>query len=163
MRALSRPLVRASLVALAALAAFGAPVEAGAPVSVKPPPYGRWTVDEARPIFTARGRLYKTVDIAPCGRRFCGVSVGDDGKCGALLFRLSMPAADWSDGLYGRSKWGNGQQDFGIYDGTEVQSKHFTRIELSVGNEIDFNSRSGSMPKFQAAYRRLGAARCVAK
>jgi hypothetical protein len=39
------------------------------------PYYGRWTVGGAKEVFSARGKLYKTIDIAPCGRDFCGVSV----------------------------------------------------------------------------------------
>jgi hypothetical protein len=66
--------------------AGSAPVAGVSPASS--PYYGRWTVDDESPVFTARGRLYKTIDVAPCGRDFCGVSVDDAGTCGATLFRF---------------------------------------------------------------------------
>ena len=70
-----------ALVAVGALALAGPALTdqaaAAGASSAKSPYYGRWTVDEEKPVFTARGRLYKTIDVAPCGKDFCGVSVND--------------------------------------------------------------------------------------
>ena len=162
MTVLSQPLTRLSILTLAALALSG-PVQ-GAPAPGKASPYyGRWTVDEERPVFTARGRLYKTIDVSPCGRDFCGVSVDDGGKCGAVLFRFLAKHADGSEELHGHGKWGDAQKNIVIYDATDPEAQNNRRIELYLGDGHDFGERSGNMPKFHSTYRRLGGARCVAK
>ena len=124
-------------------------------------PYdGRWTVDEDKPVFTSRGRLYKTIDVAPCGGNFCAVSVDDAGKCGPLLFRIPAAAA-MTARINGRGKWGGGQKNVVLYSyGEDASARGF---ELYVGDGYNFGGRSGNMPKYHAEYRKLGAARCVAR
>lgn len=161
MKPLSQSLVRLSM-----LAAAGAGVlMTAAPVGARGPEsslyYGRWTVSEDRPVFTARGRLYKTIDVAPCGKDFCGVSVDDGGKCGTVLFRfLGIHAS--ADTLRGHGKWGDQQKNVVIYsigDG----SGDGPGLQLYLGDGANFGERSGNMPKFHAEYRRLGGARCRAR
>ena len=53
--------------------------------------FGRWTVSDDKPAFSAKGKLYKTFDVAPCGKDFCGISVSDSGSCGETLFRFLSP------------------------------------------------------------------------
>ncbi|HSI19814.1 MAG TPA: hypothetical protein VK980_18750 [Sphingomonas sp.] len=157
----SHSLVRLSMLGLAALGsvALVAPARAGAAASS--PYYGRWVVSEDRPVFTVRGRLYKTIDVAPCGSDFCGVSVDDRGKCGAVLFRFLGRHATSGDTLRGHGKWGDQQKNVEIYayEG-DAASRTF---ELYLGDGRDFGGRSGNMPKFHAEYRRLGTARCSAR
>src|SRR5690349_17617859 len=67
--------------------------------------YGRWTVSDDKPAYSAKGMLYKTIDVVPCGDGFCGVSVADDNACGQVLFRVLTPyTAD--EELVGQGKWG---------------------------------------------------------
>lgn len=114
--------------------------------------FGRWTVDEARPVFTAKGREYKTIDVAPCGKDFCGVSVAANGKCGPTLFRFLSKRSN-QERLQGHGKWGNAKKNVVIfsYDGT---------FELYLGDGYDFGDRSENMPKFHANYKSMGKARC---
>ena len=122
--------------------------------------YGRWTVSEEKPVFTARGRLYKTIDVAPCGRDFCGVSVDDNGRCGATLFRFLGVHASVAT-LRGHGKWGDEQKNVVIYSyGGGADSDGF---ELYLGDGYNLGGRSANMPKFHAEYRKLGGARCVAR
>jgi len=154
----SHSITRLSILGLAALAGTALIAPARATAAAVSPYYGRWTVAEDRPIFTARGRLYKTIDVASCGRDFCGVSVDDRGKCGAVLFRFLARHADGTDMLRGRAKWGDTQKNVEIYASIDGTDRSF---ELSLGDGHDFGERSGSMPKFHGSYRRLGAARCT--
>lgn len=150
--------------ALAPLALLGAAAPQDSGESNLPAnPYGRWTVNEKHPVFTARGREYRTIDVAPCGRGFCMVSVGDGGKCGVLLARFPKLTREWWDGAYSHGKWGNGRQEIWLYDnGAEDRPKHRS-IGISLGDGVDFGSRGGNMPKFDATYGRLGNARCLVK
>jgi hypothetical protein len=133
---------------------------ASAAPAARSPYYGRWTVDEEKPVYTAKGKLYKTIDIAVCGRDFCGVSVGDDGKCGPTLFRFLASHADGETTLHGKGKWGTGRLNVQIdtYEGGDEPVKRY--INLYLGEGHDFGERSDNMPKFHAEYRRLGEARC---
>lgn len=158
--ALSQSLTRLSMlvpVVVAGLALSGpAPAAADAPGSATPY-YGRWTVDENRPTFTARGKAYKTIDISPCGKDFCGVSVDDKGKCGPVLFRfLAKNAA--AETLRGHGKWGDEKKNVVIYSYGEESG-----FELYLGDGHSFGERSASMPKFHASYRKAGRARCSAR
>jgi hypothetical protein len=147
-------------VGLAGLALSGpVPAAADAPGSATPY-YGRWTVDEDRPTFTARGKLYRTIDISPCGRDFCGVSVGEKGQCGPVLFRfLAKNVA--AETLRGHGKWGDEKKNVVIYSyGNDATDPGF---ELYLGDGHSFGERSSSMPKFHAGYRRLGGAKCTAR
>lgn len=158
MTALSQSLRRLSIqlpIALA-LAASAGPALAGGGPDKASPLYGRWTVSEDRPVFTTRGRLYKTIDVAPCGRDFCGVSVGDKGACGPVLFRFLGKSASGDDVLRGHGRWGAEKKNIVIYPGED-------NLELYLGDGYSFGERSGSMPKFHADYKRLAGARCVAK
>jgi len=149
------------LAALGSTALVGPAFGGEAPAAASPY-YGRWTVAEDRPVFTARGRLYKTIDVASCGRDFCGVSVDDRGKCGVVLFRFLGRHADGADALRGHGKWGDTQKNVEIYagDSGEAGGRSFG---LSLGDGHDFGERSANMPKFHAEYRRLGNARCRAR
>ncbi len=159
MRSLSQSLTRLSMPALAMLA-LAAPLHAAAAPGTAPV-FGRWTVSEDRPVFTARGRVFKTIDIAPCGRDFCGVSVADNGKCGAVLFRF-LGAHAREEELHGHANWGTVRKDLVIYryDGDTPGSSNF---ELYLGDGHDFGERSGNMPKFHSTYRRAGGARCTTR
>ena len=128
--------------------------------------YGRWSVTDERPVFTARGKLYKTIDIAPCGKDFCGVSVADNGKCGPTLFRfLGKRARDDSDDyLRGHGLWGKVKKNVVIYSYTDDETTPITRtLELYLGDGYDFGERSANRPKFHANYQRTAAAICKAR
>jgi hypothetical protein len=143
------------------LLALGLVALPGLPAAATPtsPYFGRWTVSEERPIFTARGRLYKTIDVAPCGRDFCGVSVDDRGNCGATLFRFLGSHAG-TDMLSGHGRWGETKKNLEIYRSEDSDTQGGSTFELYLGDGHDFGGRSESMPKFHASYRRLGGANC---
>lgn len=143
------------------LAALGLalPADAAAPAS---PYWGRWTVAEAKPTFTARGREYKSFDVAPCGNDFCGVSVNDRGQCGAVLFRFLMKRATEDNDLRGHGKWGTGRKNVVIWLYSEEENGP-KQMELYLGDGYDFGERSGSMPKYHSTYKRTGQARCTAR
>lgn len=127
--------------------------------------YGRWSVSEDRPVFTARGRLYKTIDIAPCGNDFCGVSVNDKGQCGPVLFRFLGKRAhdDSGDYLRGHGKWGDARKNVVIYSFDEDGPPPNRTLELYLGEGYDFGERSDNMPKFHANYHRTRMAVCKAR
>ncbi len=140
--------------------ALAAPSGAATPAS---PYWGRWKVADTGSVFSARGREYKAIDIAPCGKDFCGVSVGDNGKCGAVLFRFLMKRAGGTDELRGHAKWGNARKNvlIWLFDG-DAPGGH-QAMQLYLGEGYDFGERSENMPKFEAAYRHSGVARCTAR
>ena len=72
---------------IALLCTFGAAALAGPAATSRY--YGRWTVNKNKPVSTAKGRTYQTIDIAPCSNDFCNVSVGDNGHCGAAQCKSS--------------------------------------------------------------------------
>ena len=139
------------------------PAPAAGPGATSSPYFGRWTVSEDRPVFTARGRLYRTIDVARCGRDFCGVSVADKGVCGAVLFRFLAAHANGTVELHGHGKWGEAQKNIVIYDSTDPDGAAGRSLDLYLGDGHDFGERSGNMPKFHATYRRSGSARCAAR
>ena len=149
------------MLAIGAGAAGGQPAGAGA--ARTSPYYGRWTVAEERPVFTARGRMYKTIDIAPCGRDFCGVSVDDAGRCGPTLFRFLSRGADAQNRLQGRGRWGEAKKTIEIYPYELGDPAGGHAFELYLGDGHDFGGRSDNMPKFQAEYRRQGSSSCAAR
>ena len=118
--------------------------------------FGRFTVDDPTDKFSANGKLYRVVDIAPCGKDFCGVSV-DGQTCGAILFRfLSTHRAD--DTLEGHGKWGGEQLKLFIFASLDAPT-----MTLSMGGaKFNPESRSGSVPTFTADYHRIGEATCKA-
>ncbi|MBW8753245.1 MAG: hypothetical protein JF595_03695 [Sphingomonadales bacterium] len=151
------------LLGLGLVASAGGALAAGNRAAVSSPYYGRWTESEDRPIFTARGRLYKTIDVAPCGRDFCGVSVDDRGQCGATLFRFLSRHANGTYELRGHGKWGDAQKNLEIYSDDDTGAAGDRSFDLYVGDGHDFGGRSESMPKFHATYRRLGGGSCRAR
>lgn len=148
-----------SMIALAAAPALGAAAPASSPY------YGRWTVADERPAFTAKGREYKTFDMAPCGNDFCGVSVGAGGRCGAVLFRfLGHRARDADSQLQGHARWGTARKNVVIYSYEPGEGQAAARmLNLYLGDGYDFGERGGSMPKFRAQYKRIAAAQCKAR
>ena len=127
------------------------------------PYYGRWTVNQNRSVFTAKGRLYKTIDIAPCSKDFCSVSVSDMGQCGPVLFRFLARHADGTSELRGHAKWGNATKNVQIATWPLVDWPGGRKIDLYVGDGYDFGERSENMAKFHGKYKRIGNARCTAR
>ena len=135
--------------------AAGASATGAAAVSAsaaKSPYYGRWTVEEDNPVFTARGRLYKTIDVAPCGRDFCGVSVDDSGRCGVALFRFM--------GFPGESPEAKFVEDFmkarlermeAVLAGREwLAAKRFTVADLLMADVLRQLERFDGLTKYPA-------------
>lgn len=122
--------------------------------------YGRWTVNDDKPAYSSKGILYKTIDVAPCGNDFCGVSVADDNACGEVLFRfLTTHAAD--EDLVGHGKWGKYKKTLQLGYAADSKKPH---MYLALGSDdMDLSGREGSIPTFQAEYRRLGEVACTAE
>lgn len=158
MTALFHRAVRMSI-GLAAIGLIVAPASA-APAS---PFWGRWKVEDPNAPFSSRGREYKTIDIAPCGKDFCGVSVGDNGRCGPTLFRFLMKRASGNEELRGHGKWGSARKNVLIWLFGGDEDKPRDQLQLYVGDGYDFGERSENMPKFDAMYRKSGVARCTAR
>jgi len=164
MTTLSQSLIRLSMrvqCGLAMMALAGPALAGDAPVASFLYD-GRWTVSDDRPVFTARGRLYKTIDVAPCGDDFCGVSVDDKGACGTVLFRFLGRHAG-TNLLHGHGKWGEEQKNIVIYGSSGDEPGAASQFALWLGDGHNFGDRSGNMPKFRANYRRLGSAQCQAR
>jgi hypothetical protein len=123
------------------------------------PYYGRWTVDEDKPNFSKRGLDYKMIDIAPCGKNFCGVSINASGTCGPVLFRFLSKRAQ-QQRIQGHGKWGDAKKNVVIFSYDNPETKVPEGFELYLGDGYDFGNRSSSMPKFHANYRLLSAAKC---
>ena len=162
MRVLSHCLRRLSI-SLVTVGFWALPAASQAAPTGPNPYHGRWTVSEDRPVFTARGRMYKTIDVAPCGRDFCGVSVSDAGACGPVLFRFLWPRKDEGTMLYGHGRWGTGRKNVQISTWEDSGVPGGRSVELYLGEGHDFGERSGNMPKFHALYRPVGSARCTAR
>lgn len=169
MNRLSHRKVRLSIALLGAAALGGALVSAGGqPAAAAPggsgtsPYYGRWQVSDADARFSARGRAYRTIDIAPCGRDFCGVSVSDAGACGATLFRFLTKNNHGDSRLQGHGSWGTIKKNvvIDLYKG-EVPAD--STLQLYLGNGWDFGERSDNMPMFEAGYSPRGRAQCTAR
>lgn len=127
--------------------------------------FGRWTVSDDKPVFTKKGSLYKTIDVAPCGADFCGVSVSDKGSCGATLFRFLTEHAN-IDMLEGHGLWGDAKLKLQIEYLDPKNQQPVTNIPgilLGLGDkDFDFEGREGSLPKYQANYKPEGEAKCKA-
>ncbi len=119
---------------------------------------GRWTVDEVKPVFSSRGRLYKSIDIVTCGKSLCGVSVGEGGQCGVPLFRSNHD----SDRIIGKGKWGTTQKNVVIYAYNKEDSTQSPGLDFYLGDGYDLGGRSENMHKFHTTYRRSGGAKCKA-
>ena len=125
------------------------------------PFFGHWTVSEENPAFSKKGILYKSIDVAPCGKDFCGVSVADDGTCGPTLFRFLTAHAN-DEELKGHGKWGNEKKKLVI--GYVKPSDGQPYVMLGLGeDDFDFTGREGSMPTFSTEYHVSGQARCTAQ
>jgi hypothetical protein len=143
-----------------AIAAIGSASAGAAPRNAY---VGRWTVSDDKPAFSARGLLYRTIDIAPCGKDFCGVSVGKNGTCGPTLFRFLAKTVAKGQGLIGHGRWGNAVKNVEIWAAFEKESRGGRYLSLNLGDGHDFGERSGNMPKFSADYSPAGQAHCVAR
>jgi hypothetical protein len=124
---------------------------------------GRWTVADDKPAYSARGLLYQTVDIALCGKDYCGVSVGKDGACGPVMFRFLAKSLASEEGLSGHGRWGNAKKNIELYAFKDPRAKGGRTLMLALGDGHNFNDRGGNMPMFSAGYRAIGVARCVAR
>lgn len=132
-----------------------------------PSPYpGRWTVvvnddpdAEPEPV-SERGLVYKTFDMAPCGKDLCAVSVSDAGTCGPTLFKISAKKAANFDYLEGRAMWGKKKKNLVIYM-ARGDTPDQNSFDLYIGDGHDFGERSDNIPKYYAYYTPAGAARCV--
>lgn len=140
----------------AAAPATGAPTAADA----RSPYFGRWTVSGGDQVFSSRGKLYKTIDIAPCGRDFCGISVGADGTCGATLFRFFSRNRN-AEVLRGHGVWGKARKNVVVQNYTSDELPGGRGIDINLGDGHDFGERSENMPKFTASYQAAGSARCT--
>jgi hypothetical protein len=140
--------------------------QAGASTHFAPDPrssyYGRWTVSGDKEVFSSRGKLYKTIDIAPCGRDFCGVSVAVDQACGATLFRFLARRTN-DEMLHGHGVWGNVRKDITLEYYLNEEEPGGRIIVLNLGDGHDFGGRSDNMPKFTANYRPVSSARCTTR
>lgn len=132
------------------------PTSAGSSVS---PYFGRWRVEDTEARFSTRGRAYKMIDIAPCGRDFCGVAVAESGACGSTLFRFLSRNRGGENRLLGHGVWGTAKKNVTI-DYYEGEQPGQGRLELNLGNGHDFSERGGSMPMFNARYVPQGAVQC---
>lgn len=159
MKPLSHRLVHLSI---AALALASSPVQAQpAPTS---PYFGRWTTTEPNRVFTVRGRDYRMIDVAPCGKDFCGVSVGDKGVCGPVLFRFLAKRLDGQDQpLRGHGKWGKERKNVVIFHYDNDPADGGKQLELYLGKGYDFGERSDNMPSFHSVYQPKGKAVCKAR
>lgn len=140
----------------------GVPALATAPS----PYYGRWTINMNPQVFTAKGRMYRTIDIAACGKELCAISVAANGTCGPVLFRFTARRdRDNNDTSYGRTKWGAQTKNFQIstWMNDPKDWPAGREIDLYVGDGHDFGDRSDNMPKFHGEYKRISTARCSAR
>jgi hypothetical protein len=121
-----------------------------------PSPYfGHWTMSSQlggspEPL-SRKGSLYKNIDIAPCGRDICGVSVNDNGECGPLLFRFLATHA-YKRLFKLHSLWGthNEKAYLGYHGGNETKNNSPIEITLDIGKDADPNGREGGMPMFSS-------------
>ncbi len=125
------------------------------------PYFGRWTVSDDKPAFSAKGKLYKTFDVAPCGKDFCGVAVDDQNGCGPTLFRFLTIHAE-NEQLVGHGQWGKVKKKLQIDYATPAGEKPYIMIGLGE-DDMDITGREGSMPTFQANYKNIGDAGCTTK
>ncbi len=135
---------------------------AGAARAVEVSPYyGHWTQTVLDTPASSKGKLYRSIDVAPCGKDFCGVSVAEDGSCGPTLFRFLTVHAG-NEELKGHGKWGEIKKTVVIdYVKNDVEPPY---VMLGIGEpDLDFTSREGSMPIFSANYTVKGEAHCFAK
>jgi hypothetical protein len=153
---LSHRVLILSMAATVAGPSFGAAAQSNVYV-------GRWTVSDDKPAFSSKGQLYRTIDIAPCGRNYCGVSVGRNGTCGPVLFRFLARTIARDEGLVGHGRWGSQTKNIEISAARTADAPGGRYMELNLGDGHDFGERSGNMPKFSAGYGPAGPAKCRAR
>lgn len=146
---------------LSILAALGAAL--ASPVAASNVYGGRWTVADDKPVFSSRGQFYRTIDIAPCGKDYCGISVGRNGACGPVLFRFFASSVASGNGLTGHGRWGEQKKNIELYAYRDKAAPGARVLNLNLGDGHDFGERSGNMPKYSATYRPLGGARCAVR
>ena len=123
--------------------------------------YGRWTVSDDKPAFSAKGKFYRTIDIAPCGNDFCGVTVEASNTCGPTLFRFLTTHAIEEE-LTGHGRWGDTKKKLQL--GYVRSPDIHPYVYLALGaDDMDVSGREGSVPTFEANYKNLGEATCFAK
>ena len=117
-------------------------------------------MSDDKPAYSSKGIVYKTIDIAPCGNDFCGISVADDNSCGKTLFRFfTTHAAD--EELTGHGKWGDAKKKLQL--GYAKPESQLPYMYVAVGSDdMDITGREGSIPTFQANYKTTGSASCTA-
>lgn len=135
---------------------------AGTAPDPRSPYFGRWTVSGEKERFSSRGQLYKTIDIAPCGRDFCGVSVSANGTCGPALFRF-LARNQRAEMLRGHGLWGAQKKNVTLEAYANEDLPGGRVIDLNLGDGYDFGERSDNIPKFNASYRPAGAVRCTVR
>jgi hypothetical protein len=124
------------------------------------PYFGHWINSEDKPHYSSKGIAYKSIDIAPCGKDFCGVSVSDKGECGAILFRFLTIHAQ-NDFLEGHGKWGS--EKIKIQLARTTDDKNQPSLLIGLGDKtFDFEGREGSLPLYKANYKNVGEAKCHA-
>jgi hypothetical protein len=121
---------------------------------------GRWTVSDEKPAYSSKGKLYKTIDIAPCGADFCGVAVSDNNVCGPTLFRFLTIHATNAE-LNGHGLWGSTKKKLRL---TNYIEENVAKVYVGLADaNYDFDSREASTPTFDANYKNIGKASCTTK
>jgi hypothetical protein len=120
--------------------------------------FGRWTVSDDKPAFSAKGKLYKTFDVAPCGKDFCGISVSEKGGCGETLFRF-LTIHEKDDELNGHGRWGAVKKKLTVGFAKPQDAPSYLFLGLGE-DDMDFTGREGSIPTFEANYKHVGNAVC---
>jgi hypothetical protein len=123
--------------------------------------YGRWTVSDDKPAFSKKGILYKTIDIGPCNKDFCGVSVDEQNNCGGTLFRF-FTSHKIDEELRGHAVWGDLKKTLILGLARPADAKPYVYLGLGE-KDVDLSEREGSIPTFQANYKMMGTASCLAK
>jgi hypothetical protein len=120
--------------------------------------FGRWTVSDDKPAYSAKGKLYKTFDVAPCGKDFCGISVSDKGSCGETLFRFLTVHAN-NDRIVGHGRWGAVKKKLAVSFLQSGGEPGYVFLGLGE-DDMDVTGREGSIPTFEANYKHVGNAVC---
>jgi hypothetical protein len=123
--------------------------------------YGRWTVSDDKPVYSSKGKLYKSIDMAPCGNDFCGVAVDASNNCGPTLFRFFTTHAKDED-LVGHGLWGATKKKLIMGFARPQDAKAYIYLGLGA-DDMDLGGREGSTPTFEANYKKLGEASCTAE
>jgi len=123
--------------------------------------FGRWTVSDDKSVYSSKGKIYKTFDVAPCGKDFCGVAVADDNGCGQTLFRF-LTIHSGNEEITGHGIWGGQKKKLQVGYVAPQDGKPYVYLGLGA-DDMDFSGREGSEPTFQANYKNIGAAKCLVK